>query len=165
MTGRDLAKAQERSTRLTLRAPAAGTVQQLAVYTAGGVVTQAKPLMEIVPDNTLEVEAKVSNKDIGFVRPGQSAAIKLETFSFMRYGFLHGKVRMVSNDAQTTKKQKLVFPVRVAIDAQRMRVDGRWVHLSPGMAVTVDVKTGRRTVAGYFLDPRLQRGEDSLHER
>lgn len=161
----DLAKAQERTQRMTLRAPVAGTVQQLAVYTVGGVVTQAKPLMEIVPDNTLEVEAKVSNKDIGFVRPGQSAAIKLETFSFTRYGFLHGKVRLVSNDAQTTKKQQLVFPVRVRIDAQRMRVDGRWVHLSPGMAVTVDIKTGRRTVAGYFLDPLLQRGEDSLHER
>ena len=161
----DLAKAQERTQRMTLRAPVAGTVQQLAVYTVGGVVTQAKPLMEVVPDNTLEVEAKVSNKDIGFVRPGQSAAIKLETFSFTRYGFLHGRVRLVSNDAQTTKKQQLVFPVRVRIDAQRMRVDGRWVHLSPGMAVTVDIKTGRRTVAGYFLDPLLQRGEDSLQER
>ncbi|WP_156003905.1 HlyD family efflux transporter periplasmic adaptor subunit [Thiomonas sp. FB-6] len=131
----------------------------------GGVVTQAKPLMEIVPDNTLEVEAKVSNKDIGFVRQGQSAAIKLETFSFTRYGFLHGKVRLVSNDAQTTKKQQLVFPVRVQIDVRRMRVDGRWVPLSPGMAVTVDIKTGRRTVAGYFLDPPLQGREDGLHER
>lgn len=99
------------------------------------------------------------------MRPGQSAAIKLETFSFTRCGFLHGTVRLVSNDAQTTKKQQLVFPVRVQIDAQRMRVDGRWVRLSPGMAVTVDIKTGRRTVAGYFLDPLLQRGEDSLHER
>ncbi len=82
---------------MALRAPVAGTVQQLAVYTVEGVVTQAKPLMEIVPDNTLEVEAKESNKDIGFVRPGQSAAIKLETFSFTRYGFLHGTVRLVSN--------------------------------------------------------------------
>ena len=161
----DLDKAQQRTSRLVLRAPVAGTVQQLAVYTVGGVVTQAKPLMEIVPDDTLEVEAKVSNKDIGFVQPGQTAAVKLETFSFTRYGYLHGAVRQVSNDAETTKKQTLVFPVRIHLDANRMWVDGHWVHLSPGMAVTVDIKTGRRSVADYFLSPLMKTAEESLHER
>jgi hemolysin D len=75
----------------------------------GGVVSQAKPLMEIVPDDTLEVETKVSNKDIGFVQPGQTAAVRLETFSFTRYGYLHGAVRQISNDAETTKKQTLAL--------------------------------------------------------
>ena len=161
----DLAKAQQRATRLVLRAPVSGTVQQLSIFTVGGVVSQAKPLMEIVPDDTLEVEAKVSNKDIGFVRAGQSAAVKLETFSFTRYGDLHGAVRLVSNDAETTKKQTLVFPVRIHLDANRMWVDGHWVQLSPGMAVTVDIKTGRRSVADYFLSPLMKTAEESLHER
>ena len=161
----DLAKAQQRATRLVLRAPVSGTVQQLAVHTVGGVVSQAKPLMEIVPDDTLEVEAKVSNKDIGFVRAGQTAAVKLETFSFTRYGVLHGAVRQVSNDAESTKKQTLVFPVRIHLDTNRMWVDGHWVQLSPGMAVTVDIKTGQRSVADYFLSPLMKTAEDSLHER
>lgn len=161
----DLAKAQQRSTRLVLRAPVAGTVQQLSVFTVGGVVSGAKPLMEIVPDNTLEVEAQVSNKDIGFVRPGQQASIKLETFSFTKYGYVHGTVRLVSNDAEMAKKQELVFPVRVQLDADRMWVEGGWVKLSPGMAVTVDIKTHRRSVAEYFLSPLLQTAEESMHER
>ena len=91
--------------------------------------------------------------------------MKLETFSFTRYGVLHGAVRQVSNDAESTKKQTLVFPVRIHLDANRMWVDGHWVQLSPGMAVTVDIKTGRRSVADYFLSPLMKTAEDSLHER
>lgn len=96
---------------------------------------------------------------------GQSAAVKLETFSFTRYGYLHGAVRQASNDAETTKKQTLVFPVRIHLDANRMWVDGHWVKLSPGMAVTVGIKTGRHSVAEYFLSPLLQTAQESLHER
>lgn len=161
----NLAKAKQRAARLVLRAPVTGTVQQLDVFTVGGVVTQAKSLMEIVPDNTLEVEAQVSNKDIGFISDGQKASIKLVTFPFTQYGYLHGKVRLVPNDAETTKQGGLIFPVRISLDANRMWVDGHWVKLVPGMAVSVDIKTGRHSVANYFLSPLLKTAEDSLHER
>ena len=75
-------------------------MQQLAVHTVGGVVTPAQALLVIVPsDSQLEIEAMVSNRDIGFVHPGQEAEIKVDTFNFTRYGLLHGKVLSVSQDA------------------------------------------------------------------
>ena len=82
-----------------------GTVQQLAVHTDGGVVTPAQALMAIVPaDSHLEIEAMVSNRDIGFVHAGQEAEIKVDTFNFTRYGLLHGTVVSVSQDAIIREK-------------------------------------------------------------
>lgn len=102
----DEAKAHTRSTLLSLTAPVAGTVQQLATHTLGGVVTTAQALMEIVPNDNLEVEATIENKDIGFVNVGQRAAVKLEAFPYTRYGMLEGEVISVSNDAVQDKKTR-----------------------------------------------------------
>jgi hemolysin D len=158
-------KATQRQHRMQLRAPVSGTVQQLAVHTVGGVVTQAQALMEIVPDDTLEVEASIDNKDIGFVNPGQEAVVKIETFPYTHYGYLDGKVAKVSNDATQDKKLGLVFPARIRLPTNRILVEHKWVTLSPGMAVTVEVKTGKRRVAEYFLSPLVEAGQESLRER
>ena len=100
-----LVEAQQRQSLQTLRAPIDGTIQQLAVHTVGGVVTPAQQLMVLVPaDSHLEIEASVSNRDIGFVYAGQPAEIKIETFSFTRYGLLHGEVLSVSADAIASDK-------------------------------------------------------------
>ena len=83
-----------------LRAPVAGTVEQLSVHTIGGVVQPAQTLMVVVPDQSkLEVEAMLPNRDAGFVRIGQPAELKVEAFTYTRYGLLHGEVRSVSRDA------------------------------------------------------------------
>jgi hemolysin D len=88
-----LVRAEQRTKFQALTAPVAGMVQQLAVHTIGGVVTPAKGLLVVVPaDSHLEIEAMVSNRDIGFVHPGQDAEIKVDTFNFTRYGLLHGRV-------------------------------------------------------------------------
>ena len=88
-----------------LTAPVDGVVQQLAVHTVGGVVTPAQALAVLVPiDSHLEIEAMVSNRDVGFVHAGQEAEIKIDTFSFTRYGLLQGKVLNVSQDAITHDK-------------------------------------------------------------
>ena len=85
----DLAKAEERTKRQILTAPVDGVVQQLAVHTVGGVVTPAQQLAVVVPSEAvLEVEAMISNRDIGFVHAGQDAQIKVDTFNFTRYGVL-----------------------------------------------------------------------------
>jgi hemolysin D len=98
----DLSKAQERTKLQLLTAPVAGMVQQLAVHTVGGVVTPAQTLMVIVPsDSELEIEAMVSNHDIGFVHAGDAVEIKVDTFDFTRYGLLHGKVLSISQDSIT----------------------------------------------------------------
>ena len=96
----DVIKAERRTKLQALTAPVDGVVQQLAVHTVGGVVTPAQALLVVVPlDSHLEIEAMVSNRDIGFVHAGQEAEIKVDTFNFTRYGLLHGKVLNVSQDA------------------------------------------------------------------
>jgi len=161
----DEIKARTRQALLSLTAPVAGTVQQLAVHTLGGVVTTAQSLMEIVPNDVLEVEAKLLNKDIGFVEVGQRAAVKIEAFPYTRYGYLNGTVTQVSNDATQDKKLGLTFPVRIRVDTNRIKVDNRWITLTPGMAVTADIRTGQRSVIGYFFDPLLQTAKESMRER
>jgi hemolysin D len=127
----------------------------------------------------------VSNRDIGFVHPGQEAEIKVETFNFTRYGLLHGRVMHVSQDAITRDKSQdkpgnkpqgsdsntdpkpdeLVYAARVSLDQTKMQIEDKLVNLSPGMAVTVEIKTGSRTVLNYLLSPLLRYKQESLRER
>ncbi len=162
----ELIKAESRGKLMTLTSPVDGTVQQLAVHTVGGVVTPAQPLMVIVPrDNPLEVEAYVENKDIGFVNPGQEATVKIETFPFTKYGTIDAIVTQVSHDAVNDEDRGLVFPARVSLERATIRVGDKNLNLSPGMAVTVEVKTAQRRVIEYFLTPLLQYKNESLRER
>ncbi|MFK4448384.1 hemolysin D [Caballeronia udeis] len=161
----DETKAQTRQGLLTLSAPVAGTVQQLAAHTLGGVVTTAQAVMEIVPDDSVEVEANIENKDIGFVKVGQDAIVKIEAFPYTRYGFLKGKVTSVSNDATQDKKLGLTFIAHVKLPTNQFRVNDKLVDLTPGMEVTAEVKTGTQSVAHYFLDPLVQTAQESMRER
>lgn len=164
--GQEWVKADQRGRLMLLTAPVAGTVQQLAISTVGGVVTPAQPLMVIVPkENVLEVEAMLPNKDIGFVNPGQDAEVKVETFPFTKYGTLHGKITQVSSDAIQDEKLGLIYSTRVKLAKDTIRVENKIVRLSPGMAVTVEVKTGTRRVIEYFLSPLMQVSSESLRER
>lgn len=162
----ELAKATARERQQTLTSPVDGTVQQLAVHTVGGVVTPAQPLMMITPTNHRpEIEAILENKDVGFVKEGQRAEIKIETFPFTRYGTLSGTVNYVSVDAMPDEKRGLVFPVRVALDRTGLKVDDREVAVGPGMAVTVEIAIGRRRAIEFFLDPIRRTTSQSLKER
>ncbi len=164
--GQERIKAESRDKLMTLTAPVDGTVQQLAVHTVGGVVTPAQQLMMIVPkDNPIEVEAYVENKDIGFVNSGQEAVVKVETFPFTKYGTIDAKVITVSSDAVNDEKRGLIFPARVNLARATIPVENKTVNLSPGMAVTVEVKTAQRRVIEYFLSPLLQYKDESLRER
>ena len=162
----ELVKARSRSGLMTLTAPVDGTVQQLAVHTVGGVVTEAQQLMMVVPkDNPIEIEAFVENKDVGFVNPGQEAEVKIETFPYTKYGTIRAKVISVSSDAVNDEKRGLIFPARVALDKSSIQVENKTVNLSPGMAVTVEIKTSERRVIEYFLSPLMQYKDESLRER
>ncbi|MEN6319612.1 MAG: HlyD family type I secretion periplasmic adaptor subunit [Syntrophaceae bacterium] len=151
---------------LKLVSPVDGTVQQLQVHTIGGVVPAAQPLMLIVPqEHQIEVEAKVMNKDIGFVKEGQTAAVKIDAFQYTKYGLIPGNVIHISRDAIKDEKQGLLYSVIVVLDKSSMLVDGRDIKLSAGMTVIVDIKTGERRVIEYVLSPLLQLQRESLHER
>ena len=162
----ELIKAAERNRLQTLTAPVAGTVQQLAVHTIGGVVTPAQPLMQIVPAGAeLEIEAMVLNRDIGFVREGQAATLKIESFPFTKYGTIDGRVRQIYKDAVEREGLGLAYPARVTMARTTMNVDGRTVQLTPGMAVTVEIKTGKRRVIDYILAPLKRYQDESLREQ
>jgi hemolysin D len=161
----ELAKADQRDRLMTLRAPVDGTVQQLAVHTVGGVVTPAQELLAIVPQEALEVEASVLNKDIGFVRPGQPVTVKIESFPYTRYGYLTGKVVSVSHDAAQDEKLGLVFPARIRLDGSTLDIDGVVVAMSAGMTLSAEIKTGKRRVIDYLLSPLQQHGQEALRER
>lgn len=162
----ELSKAERRNALYVLKAPVSGKVQQLAVHTIGGVVTPAQELMHIVPfDAQLEAEVSFQNKDIGFVEPGQTVAVKVEAFPFTTYGLLEGQLTNVSLDAVADEKKGLMFPARVGIKQASIDVNGKAVPLTPGMAITAEVKTDKRRIISYFLSPLLRYKQEAIRER
>jgi hemolysin D len=160
------AKAQQRERLMQLAAPVAGTVQQLAIHTAGGVVTPAQPLLVIVPDDApVTAEVVLDNKDVGFVHAGQAAEVKLETFTYTRYGTVPATVKSVSADAVVDDKRGAVFAITLALGQDRLDVDGKAIKLAPGMNLTAEIKTGERRVIEYLLSPLQRRAGESLKER
>jgi len=163
---KELVKAETRAIQQTLTAPIDGVVQQLAIHTVGGVVTPAQQLMVVAPrEGQLEVEAWVENKDIGFVNPGQEAEIKIEAFPFTRYGIVEGKLITLSTDAVPIEKVGLVYTAKVTMAKSAIQVENKLVNLSPGMNVTVEIKTGHRRLIEYFLDPVLRGVKETARER
>jgi hemolysin D len=159
-------KADKRNQLTRLTAPVAGTVQQLAVHTAGGVVTPAQALLVLVPDDAqVTAEVVLENKDIGFVRPDQTATIKLETFPYTRYGTVSAKVESITADAVQDEKRGAIFPVTLALGQDSLQIDGRRIKLAPGMNLTAEIKTGKRRVIDYLLSPVQQHLDESLKER
>ena len=162
----ELSKAEQRNRLMHLTAPVDGTVQQLAIHTAGGVVTEAQPLMVIVPSNQpVEVEALLENKDIGFVRPGQEVEVKVDTFTFTKYGVVHGTVQSISDDAIEDERLGLVYSTRIQLKENSILVGSQQVPLTPGMSIRAEVKTDKRKVIDYFLSPLQQYVDESLAER
>lgn len=168
----EVTKAGQKADLQRLVSPIDGVVQQLAIHTVGGVVTPAQPLLIVVPqDHPVEVSAQLANKDVGFVKDGQPVEIKVETFPFTLYGTIPGTVLSVSDDAVPLDAKKgksmdeLVFATRVSMERAVIPVEGKLVHLSPGMAVTVEIKTGQRRVIEYLLSPLLKSAKESMRER
>jgi hemolysin D len=184
-----LARAQARLSHMTIKAPIAGTVQALAVNSPGQVITTGQEIMRLIPaDAALEIEAYLLNKDIGFVSPGQDATIKIESFPFTRYGTIDAKVTKVARDAipepdarqiegdparpsetktfaGAQRTQNLVFPVTLTPARTTIEADGALVPLQPGMAVSVEVKTGSRRIIDYVFSPLVEVTSEAGRER
>lgn len=185
-----LIKAKYKVKHMTLRAPIDGTVQQLGVTTIGQVVAAGQSLLAVVPlDAPVQVEAMIPNQDIGFVGVGQSAVVKVDAFPFTRYGTIEAKVTEVSRDAvdrrsastlsdalnaakiqpsqpnQPPKPDDLVFPATLKLAKNYFEVGGKEIRLRPGMAVTAEIKTGKRRVIDYLLSPLSEVVGQAAHER
>jgi len=165
----ELTKATQRSTLQRLIAPVDGTVQQLSIYTIGAVVKPADPIVVVVPTGgTMIVDAQVLNRDVGQLRVGQPVAIKLEAFSFTRYGTIPGRLIGLSKDAVQDEERGLIYQARIAIDCNNQKTPNtvttaqqntRYLckRLAPGMAATTDIKTGTRAIIGFLLSPIQRR--------
>lgn len=159
-------KANDTNAKQVLYAPVAGRIQELAVNTVGGVVTDAQQLMLVVPEEErLDVEVFLENNDIGFVREGMPAEIKIHTFPFTKYGVIDAEVVTVSDDATVDEKRGLIFRMQLRMAKNTIWVDGKEIRLQPGMAVTAEVQTGERRIIEFFLAPLLRAKSESIRER
>jgi len=162
----ELTKARRRSGLQTLFAPVDGTVQQLAVHTVGGVVEPVRTLMVIVPSASgIEVEAKLLNRDAGFVHVGQPVAVKLEAFPFTRYGTVPGTVAGLSRDAVADAKLGPVYVARVTLNRNFIVVDGARIRLNAGYVAIADIRTGSRRIISFLLSPLRATVEQAGRER
>ena len=186
-----LMKATAKLERTKLIAPIDGVAQQLTVTTIGQVVTTGQQLLIIAPnEGPLQVDALVANLDIGFVKLGQEAVIKVDAFPFTRFGALKGKVVRIAQQAvdETEAKRALadvtapsnnsppqtsapgqpesfVFPVTIELDQTTMKIGDADMALNPGMTVTAEIKTDSRRVIDYLLSPLAKLGSEAMRER
>ena len=162
----DVTKALRRSRLEHLTAPTDGTVQQLEIHTIGGVVEQARTLMVIVPSrDDIEVEARVLNRDVGFVHEGQSATVKIDAFPFTRYGSVLGTVVSLSRDAVPDKRLGATFVVRIRLARGTITTDGKTVPLGAGLGVTADIRTGNRRIISWLLSPIVTTVSEAAKEQ
>jgi hemolysin D len=162
----ELVKATDMNDKQILYAPVSGYVQQLAINTIGGIVTEAQELMLIVPEEeSLEVQVMLGNQDVGFVQKDMAAEIKIHTFPFTKYGLIDATVTHISDDAIIDEKLGLVYTMHLKMHKSTIRVEAKDVKLIPGMAVTAEVKTTQRRVIEYFLSPLLRYKQESIRER
>jgi hemolysin D len=184
-----LAKVVAAIEHLTLKSPISGIVQDSVITNVGQVVASGQEVMRIVPeDSALEIAVYVLNKDIGFVKEGQEAVVKIESFPFTQYGTISAHVVRVAHDAipepdaslvegdptratnnaafaGAQRVQNLVFPVTLKPDVASITVEGRSIPLTSGMAATVEFKTGTRRLLEYVFSPLVEVGSSALHER
>lgn len=152
--------------RTIVRAPATGIVKTMHVNTVGQVVKPGSDLVEIVPVNDkLLVEAQVRPRDIAFLRPGQSALVKLTAYDFALYGGLEGRLEQIGADSITNEKGETYYLIRVRTENSQLRHGSEDLPIIPGMVAQVDVKTGAKTVLTYLLKPITRMKNDALSER
>jgi len=162
----ELAKVRDLGSKQVLYAPVAGTVKGLVANTVGGVVEPAQVLMELVPlGDILEVEAFIGNNDIGYVRAGQSAEVKIQTFPFTKYGVIDANVENVAEDATVDEKLGLIYRTRLVLARNTIMVRGKETPLLPGMAVSAEIATDSRRLIEFFLAPLIRVKDESLRER
>ncbi len=172
----DLVQAERRHVRHRIPAPVDGVVQGVGELAEGSFVERGDRLMSVVPaDGGLEIQAYVRNRDVGFVKAGQRAIVKIDAFPFTRYGTTEGVVEGVSLDALGEPgpesptgdpgEYTAGYLARIALTRPSLEIDGAVVPLRPGMHAAVDIRTGRRRVLEYVLAPLVAYGSNALRER
>ena len=160
----ELKKADDTNQQSVIVAPISGRVNQLAVHTLGGVVSEGQAVMMIVPDDAvMEIEAYADNKDIGFIQQGQTAEVKVETFNFQKFGMVNATVDEISPDAGSNVQDKETYQkYRLTLGLEN---DDSGIDLTPGMNVSAEIKIKKKKIIDFFLDPFRKYKDEALRER
>ncbi|QNX86342.1 HlyD family type I secretion periplasmic adaptor subunit [Acinetobacter seifertii] len=154
--------------RAIFKSPVRGIVKEIDVMTIGGVISQNGKLMTIVPlDEKLLIEARISPRDIAFIRPGQEALVKITAYDYSIYGGLKGKVTVISPDTlrDEVKQDQFYYRVYILTDSDKLtNKNGKYFSITPGMVATVDIKTGEKTILDYLVKP-FNKAKEALRER
>lgn len=154
--------------RTIFKSPMRGVVKEIDVMTIGGVIPQNGKLMTIVPlDEKLLIEARISPRDIAFIRPGQEALVKITAYDYAIYGGLDGKVTIISPDTirDEVKQDQFYYRVYIRTDSDKLtNKAGKEFNITPGMVATVDIKTGGKTIIDYLIKP-FNKAQEALRER
>lgn len=162
-------KADEDSRMATIYAPASGKIYNLAIHTIGGIVTDAQPLMQIVPDDVrLVFEVYAENKDIGFIKRGMEAEVKVSTFNFQKFGMVKAEVEEISADAvdnPSNPEQHGKFKLLLNPISNDINVYGETAQLVVGYGVEAEIKIKEKRIIDFFLDPFRKYTHEALRER
>lgn len=159
-------KADLKNRLIAIKAPVDGVVHQLEIHTQGAVVQAAEPLLSVVPEGTpMEIEAWMENKDVGFVHPQQDVEVKVEAFNFQKFGVLRGKVREISADSIEDKQRGQIYRVMVSLDTEKLYMDKKELPIYPGMNVSAEIKTRKKRIIDFFLEPFQTYKSEALRER
>ncbi|ATU65145.1 HlyD family type I secretion periplasmic adaptor subunit [Piscinibacter gummiphilus] len=156
--------------RTVLTSPVRGLVKNIRTNTIGGVVSPGAPIMEIVPlSSRVLVEARIKPKDIGFVRVGQAAEVKLAAYDYTTFGGVKGKIEYISPDALGEADKGVVSDqtyYRVLVRGERitLKQGGKPLSVLPGMTAVVEVRTGERSVLDFILRP-MMKSREAFRER
>ncbi|WP_413350738.1 HlyD family efflux transporter periplasmic adaptor subunit [Acinetobacter sp. A7.4] len=154
--------------RTIFKSPVRGIVKEIDVMTIGGVISQNGKLMTIVPlDEQLLIEARISPRDIAFIRPEQDALVKITAYDYSIYGGLKGKVTVISPDTlrDEVKQDQFYYRVYIRTDSDKLiNKEGKEFNITPGMVATVDIKTGQKTILDYLIKP-FNKAKEALRER
>lgn len=153
----------DRVKQADVRSPMRGTIKRLLVNTEGGVLLPGRDVAELVPlDDTLLLEARIAPRDIAFLRPGQSAMVRITAYDFVVYGGLEAKLESIGADTITDEQGNAFYLVRIRTDKPSLGPD---LPVIPGMVAEVDIRTGRKSVLGYLMKPVLRARQVALTER
>lgn len=158
--------AKDRLDRTTVRSPVEGIVKTININTVGGVIQPGMNVMEIVPiEDNLLVEARVRPSDVGFLKVGQPAMVKISAYDFSIYGGLEAEVENITADSITNEKGESFYLVRVRTKKNYLGTEEKPLPIIPGMMASASIKTGSKSLMTYLLKPIFKAKTDALTER
>jgi HlyD family secretion protein len=164
-----LSKADKRYKLINLVAPVDGVILDIVKLSPGSIVKEAESFFTIVPINSaLEAEVQIDSVDVGYIKPGDHAYLKLDAFPFQKHGALDAKVRTISEDAfrrDSASGQGLdaYYVTRVAFGNAQLKNMNK-SRMLPGMTVTAEIVVGKRSVMSYLIWPLTKALDESIRE-